>query len=315
MRKIVVAGSIIVDRINEIGAYPGQGELTQIRSVSRAPGGLVPNTGRDMRILAPEVPVAAFGMVGGDDDGRFATGALAASGIDVSGVAVSRGAATSFTDVMSVPGGERTFFTFPGASAAWGYDEFPFDRVSQGDIVLLGYFLLLEKVDAGDGLRILRELKSRGAMTAIDLVTENSDRYSLVRECLPFVDFLVVNETEAARLADAADAADLRSVADALLGLGVRERVVIHHPGGAISLSRDGAWTERPAVKLPPGFIKGKTGAGDAFCAGTLIGIFKGLPDGETLELGTLAAVGALSAPGATDGMRPIDELRRMLPS
>ncbi|MBR4258965.1 MAG: carbohydrate kinase family protein [Kiritimatiellae bacterium] len=313
MRRIVAAGSILVDHINGIDAYPNAGELAQIRSVARAPGGLVPNTGRDIRSLAPDVPVAAFGMVGDDDDGRFAVSALAASGIDTSGIAVSRESKTSFTEVMSVAGGERTFFTFPGASAAWGYGDFPFDLVSPGDIVLLGYFLLLEKIDGGDGLRILRELKSRGALTAIDLVTENSRRYALVRECLPHVDFLIVNETEAVRLADTQDPSDLRSVADSLVKLGVRESVVIHHPGGAVSLRKNGAWSERRSFALPDGFIKGKTGAGDAFCAGTLTGIYKGLSDKEILELGSLAAVGALSAPGATEGMRSVSDLRHLI--
>lgn len=310
MRKIVTAGSILVDKINEVAAYPKAGELAQIRARSRVPGGLVPNTGCDIRILDPSIPVAAFGAVGDDDDGRFAVAELNRRRLDTSGVVV-KPTATSFTDVMSVPGGERTFFTFPGASAEWGYDDFPFGLVSSGDIVLMGYFLLLEKVDGGDGLRILRELKSRGASTAIDLVTENADRSALVRECLPCVDNLVVNEIEAARLAGIEG--DLKEVAARLLMLGVQERVVIHMPEKGVSLLKDGTWTEVESVAIPEGFIKGKTGAGDAFCAGCLVGIFNGLAEKEILELGAIAAVGALSAPGATEGMRTIAELRQLV--
>ncbi len=310
MRKVVAAGSILVDKINEIGAYPKAGELTQIRALSRAPGGLVPNTGCDIHILDPEIPVAAFGAVGDDDDGRFAVAELKRRGLDTAGVVV-KPAATSFTDVMSVPGGERTFFTYPGASADWGFADFPFDRVSEGDLVLLGYFLLLAKVDAGDGLRILEELKRRGVETAIDLVSENSDRYGLVRECLPYVDHLIVNEIEAARIAGVEG--DLRDVAAKLLELGVRKRVVIHMPEKGVSLLKDGTWTEALSVKLPRGFIKGKTGAGDAYCAGCLVGIFNGLPEREILELGGTAAVGALSAPGAVDGMRSVEELKKLI--
>ena len=308
MRKIVAAGSIIVDRINEIAAYPKAGELAQIRALSRASGGLVPNTGSDIRILDPRIPVAAFGAVGDDDDGRFVVSELKRRGLDASGIVVKRPAATSFTDVMSIPGGERTFFTYPGASAEWGFDDFPFDTVAAGDLVLLGYFLLLARIDAGDGLRILRELKRRGVETAIDLVSENSDRYGLVRECLPYVDHLIVNEIEAARIAGADG--ELKDIASKLLGLGVRKRVVIHMPERGVSLLKDGAWTEVPSVSLPEGFIKGKTGAGDAFCAGCLVGIFNGLSEREILELGGLAAVGAMSAPGAVDGMRPVAELK-----
>ena len=310
MRKVVAAGSILVDKINEIGAYPKAGELTQIRALSRAPGGLVPNTGCDIHILDPEIPVAACGAVGDDDDGRFAVAELKRRGLDTAGVVV-KPAATSFTDVMSIPGGERTFFTYPGASADWGFDDFPFDRVSEGDLVLLGYFLLLAKVDAGDGLRILRELKRRGAETSIDLVSENSDRYGLVRECLPYVDHLIVNEIEAARIAGTEGG--LGDVAAKLFELGVRKRVIIHMPEKGVSLLKDGTWTEVPSVKLPEGFIKGKTGAGDAYCAGCLVGIFNGFSEREILELGGTAAVGALSAPGAVDGMRSVAELKKLI--
>ena len=310
MRKVIAAGSILVDKINEIGAYPKAGELTQIRALSRVPGGLVPNTGSDVHILDPRIPVAAFGAVGDDDDGRFAVAELRRRGLDTAGVVV-KPAATSFTDVMSVPGGERTFFTYPGASADWGYDDFPFDRVGEGDLVLLGYFLLLAKIDAGDGLRILKELKRRGAETAIDLVSENSDRYALVREVLPYVDHLIVNEIEAARIAGIDG--ELKTVAAKLLELGVQKRVIIHMPAKGVSLLKDGTWTEVPSVDIPKSFIKGKTGAGDAFCAGSLVGIFNGLPENEILDLGGLAAVGAMSAPGAVEGMRSISELRQLI--
>ena len=311
MRKVAAAGSILVDRINEIAAYPKAGELTQIRARSRAPGGLVPNTGCDIRILDPRIPVAAFGAVGDDDDGRFAVAELKRRGLDTAGVVVMKSATTSFTDVMSIPGGERTFFTYPGASAEWGFDDFPFDSVAAGDLVLLGYFLLLAKIDAGDGLRILKELKRRGVETAIDLVSENSDRYGLVRECLPYVDHLIVNEIEAARIAGTDGG--LKDVATRLLELGVRKRVIIHMPERGVSLLKDGTWTEVPSVKLPGDFIKGKTGAGDAYCAGCLAGIFNGLSEGEILELGGVAAVGAMSEPGAVDGMRPVSELKKLI--
>ena len=317
MRKVVAAGSILVDKINEIGAYPKAGELTQIRARSRVPGGLVPNTGCDIHILDPGSPVAAFGAVGDDDDGRFAVAELKRRGLDTAGVVV-KPTATSFTDVMSVPGGERTFFTYPGASAEWGYDDFPFEKIEAGDLVLLGYFLLLAKVDAGDGLRILKKLKRIGAETAIDLVSENSNRYALVRICLPYVDNLVVNEIEASRLAGmdgVRGASALPEIAARLFELGVQKRVVIHMPEKGVSLLKDGTWTEVESVALPEGFIKGKTGAGDAFCAGCLTGIFNGLSEKEILELGGIAAVGAMSAPGAVEGMRSIAELRRLVSS
>lgn len=308
MRKVVAAGSILVDRINEIVAYPKAGELAQIRALSRVPGGLVPNTGCDVHILDPEIPVAAFGAVGNDDDGRFAVAELKRRGLDTAGVVV-KPAATSFTDVMSIPGGERTFFTYPGASADWGFDDFPFDRVSKGDLVLLGYFLLLAKIDAGDGLKILKELNRRGVETAIDLVSENSDRYRLVRDCLPCVDHLIVNEIEAARIAGRE--ADSPELAEALIESGVGQCVIIHEPTKGTLLRRGGTCIELPSFTLPEGFVVDKTGAGDAYCAGVLTGLARGVDDCEILRRGRLAAIGALSGAGATAGVRELGELAR----
>ena len=314
MPKIAVAGSILVDRINEISAYPRAGELTQIRGCSRAPGGCVPNTACDIKILSPEIQVEALGKVGDDDDGRFLLSELGRHGVGVSGIGVSRASGTSFTDVMNVAGGERTFFCYSGACAEYGFDDIAFDSLSAGDMFHLGYFLLLEKVDRGDGVRILQELRRRGVRTSIDLVTENSDRYRLVLPALEFVDNLIVNELEALKLSGLPQGSEMRDVAAALKDMGVRERVVIHMPEQGVCLSEDG-WSRVSSIPVQKSFIKGKTGAGDAFCAGALSGIFRGLSDKEILELGAIAAVGALSAPGATEGMRSEAELCKLVQS
>lgn len=307
--KIVVAGSILVDHVNEISSYPAAGELVQIRSVQRVPGGMVPNTGCDIRILDPSIPVLAAGAVGRDADGEFVAQALSAHGIELA-LSESR-APTSYTEVMSVPGGERTFFTNPGASAFWGYGDFPFASVAPGDLVLLGYFLLLERIDAGDGLRILKELKNRGVSTAIDMVTAEAGRYAAIRECLGYVDSLIVNETEAARLAGTDGS--LETLCARLLALGVRERVIIHSPQRSVFAARGESPVACASIELPEGFIRDKTGAGDAFCAGALVSIFRGLDASAVLRAGSLAAVGALSGCGATCGMRSFAELEALV--
>ena len=61
---------------------------------------------------------------------------------------------------------------------------------------------------------------------------------------------------------------------------------------------------EVPGLKLPPGYIKGSVGAGDAFCAGVLYAAWKGQGLKEAIELGTAAAACSLSRRDATSGMR-----------
>lgn len=308
---IAVVGTILVDKLYELRAFPQPGELAKIERVSLSVGGMVPNDAIDLKKIAPALPVLAVGKVGCDDEGAFAIQKMACEGVDVTHVRRAQGEKTSFTDVMSVIGGQRTFFTFPGASASFGYDDMPWDALSCR-MLHLGYFLLLDKVDGGDGLKILREAKSRGMKTSIDLVSENSDRYACVRPCLPYVDNLIVNEVEASRLCGMAyDGKNLGALAQTLLDLGVGERVILHTPKLAVCRTRD-EYIEMPSADLIDGYIKGTTGAGDAFCSGALCGIYYEKSNLEILEYAQMAAEASLRTVDATSGLASLDELCRL---
>ncbi|MBP3591204.1 MAG: carbohydrate kinase family protein [Clostridia bacterium] len=309
MAGIAIAGSILVDKINEISAYPSVGELTQIRAVKRAVGGCVPNVAIDLKTLSPETDIYAIGKVGQDDEKTFLLHELGDRGIDLTGIRVSRKERTSFTEVMSIVGGQRTFFTYPGASAAFGLSDMNFESF-KADMLHLGYFLLLDKVDGGDGEKILAKAKSLGIKTSIDLVSENSDRYKLVIPCLKYTDNVIINESEAGKIADMEPTKEnLKAIAQKIMSYGIGERVIIHMPALSVCLSKDGTYTTLPSYDLPKGFIQGTTGAGDAFCAGALLAIYLGKSDEEILAIASKAAVGALSAADAVSGMKSLSEL------
>ena len=301
-KGIAVVGTLLVDHICEISAYPAEGELTKIHSVRLSCGGLVPNNGIGLKKIAPQMPVYAVGKVGNDDSGVYALQVMKDAGLDVSGVKISAEERTSFTDVMSVAGGQRTFFTYPGCCATFGAQDVDWDNLPC-KMLHLGYFLLLDKVDGGDGLTILKEAKARGITTSIDLVSENSDRYSLVIPCLPYVDNLIINETEAGKICGMEPSEEnLPRIAEKLLEMGVRERVIIHMPSLGLCKTKD-SLTLLPSVALPKGYVKGKTGAGDAFCSGALIAIERGASPYEILELAEAAAVASLRQADATSGI------------
>ena len=311
MKKgIAVAGSVLVDKINEIKAYPQSGELTQIQNIEKAVGGCVPNVALDLKRICPDITIKAVGKIGNDENGVFVSGALSDGGVDVSGFVVTEEKNTSCTEVMSIVNGQRTFFCYPGASAEFGYDDIDFDGLDC-EILHLGYFLLLEKVDNGDGIKILKEAITRGIKTSIDLVSENSDRYNIVLPCLEYTDYLIINEMEAGKLAGIEPTDEnIEKIAYRLKEMGVREKVIIHMPDYAVCLS-DLGYTVVNSYSLPQGYIKGTTGAGDAFCAGTLIGIYKGWTDKEILEFGSAAAVMARGKPDATSGLLEEAEIRK----
>lgn len=308
---IAVAGTILVDKLNEIGAYPASGELTKILSVSRAVGGCVPNTGIDIKRVDPTMTVKAVGKIGNDSEGDFLVQMLEDNGVDAS-MLVRGENPTSFTDVMSIIGGQRTFFTFPGACADFGFDDIDFEGLDV-KMLHLGYFLLLDKVDGGDGLRILKAAQEKGIKTSIDLVSENSNRYHIVKDCLKYTDNVIINELEAGMIAEIEPCREnLESIARAIKEMGVAERVIIHMPETGVCLS-DNGFFELPSWELPRGYIKGKTGAGDAFCAGALIGIYRGLDEMGILTLASKSAAASLSSPDSIGGMKSEAEIDAML--
>lgn len=312
MRKgIAVAGTILVDKINEISAYPNAGELTKILALKKALGGCVPNTAIDMKRMDESLVVKAIGLIGNDEEGEYTSRVLSENGVDIDGVQI-REDKTSFTDVMSIPGGQRTFFTYAGASSAFGYSDIDFASLDV-KMLHLGYFLLLDKVDGGDGLKILQKATEMGIKTSIDLVSENSDRYqTIVLPCLPYTDNLIINELEAGKLTGIEPTLDnLRTIAERLKSYGVRERVIIHNPEVGVCLSESG-FTVVPSYSLPDGFIQGTTGAGDAFCAGSLIGIYRGDTDEEILSFASAAAVAALSAADAVSGVASEKKIKEL---
>lgn len=306
---IAVAGTVIVDKINEISAYPAAGELTQIRSIQNAIGGCVPNVAIDLKKIAPQLTISAIGSIGDDAEGAFVTQTLIDAGLDIFGLGVRAEEKTSFTDVMSIPGGQRTFFTYPGASANFGVDDIDFESL-HAKILHLGYFLLLQKVDDGDGLKILQKAQEYGIETSIDLVSENSNRYGLVLPCLPYTDYLIVNELEAGNLAGMEPLDEnLCAIARKLKDLGVRKKVIIHKPDRSVCCS-DAGVTVLGSYILPDGYIQGTTGAGDAFCAGALYGIYNGWTDETIMAFASGCAVMALGSADATSGMKTETEIK-----
>ncbi len=322
--RITLAGNILVDNVKTITAWPDKGMLVPITAMKRSPGGAVPNSGIDLKVLDPSVEVAALGKVGADDAGDFVTSFMAERGLDVSAVRRVEGVPTSFTDVMTLADtGERTFFNMHGADSRLVPEDVDPAALGGSSIFHLGYLLLLDGLDAEDveygtkAARLLAKVQAAGIKTSLDIVSEQSDRFAcIVRPALKHCDYVVINEVEGS-LATGLPALDadgkpsaqtLRRICEAMFGLGVKEQVVVHCPALSVSLGRDGHFAAVPSLELPKGWIKGTVGAGDAFCAGMLYSFLKGMPAEEGMRLASCVAAMNLAATDSVSGARPLAE-------
>lgn len=322
---IAVAGNLIVDFVKNIAAYPAMGMLTNIYDISQGVGGCAANTAVDLAKLDPDLPLTVLGCIGNDESGRFVTRTLEQYGIGSDRIKVSDREPTSFTDVMSLPSGERTFFHKRGANAIFSPADIDLDSLSC-DMFHIGYILLLDAFDKEDPAygtvmaRFLCELQGRGIKTSIDIVSSDDlDAYEKkIVPALKYTDYVIINEVEACgiwhlepRLPDGGiHKENVRKAMRLIAEAGTRERVVVHAKEMGFCLDvPTGRLTELPSLKLDPADIKGSVGAGDAFCAGSLYAIYHQYDDEKLLSFASAVAATSLFEANATDGIRPCGEV------
>jgi sugar/nucleoside kinase (ribokinase family) len=319
---ILAGGNWIVDAVKVIDTFPQQDALANILSTTKGTGGSPFNLLVDLAILGAPFPLAAVGLVGDDENGRWTLEQCSTRGINTAALQVTAAAPTSYTDVMTVQvTGRRTFFHARGANALLNREHFDFTATG-ARIFHLGYLLLLDKLDSPDpefgtvAAAVLARAQAAGLKTSIDVVSEDSDRFErVVLPALKHVDYCIMNEFEAERVTHrrirSGDELDRSALAEAmkqLLAAGVRDRVVVHFPEGACALGHDGTLHQHGSVKLPGDYIKGAAGAGDAFTAGVLHGWHEAQSIEQALRAGVCAAAANLSDATCTGGMRSMDE-------
>jgi sugar/nucleoside kinase (ribokinase family) len=320
-RGLLAGGNWVLDQIKVIDVYPQPERLANIRWQSNAVGGSPANILICLARSGVRFPLEGAGFVGNDKAGSYVIQECRRHGVSVRHLTRTSRAATSFTDVMTEEAqGRRTFFHDRGANALWKGAGLDFTR-TRAKIFHLGQLLLLDSLDAPDArygtraARLLAKARRAGLKTSIDVVSEEGDRFaSVVIPALKEVDYCILNEIEAGkttgtemRLPDGrADAAALPRAADALFEHGVHELVVIHLPEGAFARTREGESLWQPSLKLSADYIRGTVGAGDAFCAGMLLGLHEDWNLDRSLLTATCLAAACLSDATATGGIRSL---------
>ncbi|MCI8466399.1 MAG: carbohydrate kinase family protein [Lachnospiraceae bacterium] len=325
---IAVAGTLVVDNIKMIDGYPEKGMIADISRISRGIGGCVANTACGVKILDPSIPVKSISLVGDDDNGTFVVERLSSYGIDTTGIRKEKGAATSFSDVMTIEStGERTFFHDRGACRLFSPVHVDLENLDVG-LLLLGYGALLDSMDMPDKeygtvmARFLHDVKEKGVLTAMDVASTRDEELMqrLVIPSLKYTDYLIVNEIEGGMLAGLSprrkdgslNRETLPEICRKLKNLGVARWVVIHAPELGCAVDESGDYVEEASLRLPQGYIVGAVGAGDAFCAGVLYSIYKGLPVKEALCMGAASAAANLSAGDSVSGLRSVSETKKL---
>ncbi|MGW2254194.1 ribokinase [Kitasatospora sp. NPDC001660] len=292
--RVIVIGSVNVDRILRCPALPSPGETVLASDAARGFGG----KGANQAVAAARLGAATHlvAKVGADADGRTALADLRSAGVETGAVLTDATVPTGQAIVMVDPSGENSIVVVPGANACLTAAEvtaaLAIVRLLPRDVVLTGGEVPDECVRAAaaalpaDGTRWVHNAAPAGALPG----TSSIGRRPLV----------VVNAVEARRLTGTDTVAE---AADALGGLA--DAAVITLGGEGALVVTDGRVTPLPA---PAVSVVDTTGAGDVFCGALAAELARGTALPEAAAVAVAAGAFAVTALGARGALpRPTD--------
>ncbi len=315
----VTGGTWCVDRNKLVTRWPAEDGIAEILSIETGNGGSASNLAIDIKRLDPEVFVETMGVVGEDDDGRFLIAQAEAYGIEHRQLVTTDREPTQFTDAFaSQETGRRIHIFYPGTAAVLTPDHFDF-APTRGRIFHLGMpgiHRIMDSpwADAPSGwVAVLREAKRHGLQTNLELPSLDPAVLARVtRPCLPCLDTLIVNDHEIGAIAGERTTIDSGTdvdacvrAAQAVLDRGSMSLVAVHFPRGGVVVSRDGGVLRQPSVAVPPSEVAAANGAGDAFAAGMLYGLHRGLSPADALAQAHAVAAASLRAMSTVAGVEP----------
>lgn len=326
-KGITIAGNILADIVKRIDCYPKSGMLANIQEINMSVGGCAPNTAIDIAKIDRSIPISVLGKIGDDEYGRFLLSQLSRYNIDCGRISVSPDKPTSFSDVMSLVSGERTFFHMRGANAYFSPRDVDISAINSV-ILHIGYILLLDSFDEYDSeygtamARFLHDVQAQGIKTSVDVVSDSTANYKAkIMPALKYCNYIILNELESSMLSDlppynadgSVNTDNIKKTMELMAAAGVKDKVIVHCKSAGFCLDAPtGEFTVVPSLDIPESEIKGSVGAGDAFCAGSLYGIYNNYDDKRLLEFAASAAACNLFAENSVDGMRSKSKIEKI---
>ena len=301
-KPIICLGILVADLVGRpLRAVPEPGRLVLVEEMGLYTGGCATNAATALARLG--LPAELMGKVGQDALGDFVLQAMKERGIGTRGVKRDPQVGTSATMVMVDPAGERRFVHYIGANARYTLADVDLDMLAGASILHVAGSLVLPGIDGKPTAELLRRAHQMGVVTFLDTVWDDTGRWmQLLEPCLQEIDYFIPSLPEAQMITGLDDP---QQVARALLDHGVGTVGLKMGAEGCLVVTRDGEEIRLPAFEVE---VVDATGAGDAFAAGFIAGVWHGWPLEKTVRFAN--AVGALCVTGlgANGGVRSLPE-------
>lgn len=306
--EVLCAGIIVADHLcTPIDHVPAAGELVLAESMLLTSGGCAANTAVDLAKMG--IRSSVIGRVGDDLFGNIVRQMLTRDGVDTTGIINTPGADTSQTLIVVVQGEDRRFVHTFGANAWLTAEDIPVDRLNGIKVLYVGGYLLMPSLEQNGLIQLFKKAQAAGVKTVLDVGIPGVGEYlSRLNELLPHVDVFLPNNDEAQIMLGESDPC---------------QQALRFHEMGAkavvITCGEDGAYLVNENERLESGIFRMNyvdgSGSGDAFDAGFIVGMLRGLDARGCLTMASALGASCVRSVGTTPGVFTVQECDAFLKS
>ena len=300
--EVSVIGAAIIDvlagpvseKLFQIGSLP-------VENVRMSFGGDALNEAVVLSQLGTKVELIS--KVGNDEAGKRVLGFLQEKGVGLN-ISVDNRIETGINIVLIDENRERRFLTNPSGSLRKLSEEDVMERLDNlGNIVSMASIFVSPLLDIPAMEIIFKEIKKKeDRILVADMTTaKHGETLEDIACLLPFIDYIIPNETEAERLTGEKDAF-------------LNAKKFLKHGANCvvIKLGARGCLVKNKEEEyIVPAYANAKavdtTGAGDSFAAGFIWGLSKGMPLKESVRFGCAVASCTVECVGANSAVESVD--------
>ncbi|KAF2757121.1 Ribokinase-like protein [Pseudovirgaria hyperparasitica] len=288
------ANDAILAEEKHMGLYE---DLIQNRNAKLIPGGAAQNTARGAAYILPKDSVVYIGCVGKDKYAEILEKASSEQGVKTA-YRYDETTPTGRCGVV-ITGHDRSMCTDLAAANLYKLDHLKspeiWPLVEQAKFYFVGGYHLTVCVPAIMALAEEAEAKNKPFTLSLSAPFIPQFFKDPLDQVLPYCDYIIGNETEAAAYAEShgLDAKDIPSIAKHIANLPKkntkRDRTVIITQGTEPSIAATGGSSEIqefPVHTIGKEQINDTNGAGDAFAGGFMAGLVQGKPFKEAMHMG-----------------------------
>lgn len=308
MVQVGCAGILVADTFaGPLKALPGEGQLITLDSMLTTIGGCAANVACDLTKQAISVGVA--GCVGDDPSAEIVRGELEARGVDCQQVKTMGECPTSQTVVIVVEGQDRRFIHVFGANGMFSVDHLDRQWLSGLTALYLGGLFAMPSFRLLEFAELLKYCREHEVLTVVDVVvSEEMEQFDGLDACLPHIDLFLPNTDEAAKLTRRDEPLEQ---AKYFRDKGVATTVITLGEKGSLAVRGNDCWR---APVFYVNVVDG-TGCGDAFAAGLMTAVLRGLDLPESLAYASALGGSCSQALGCYDGVFTAQQVESFLTS